>query len=110
MAVSELSAGRSAVVEYLGHSLRAATDIAFQTSRSKAPNSLAPIGAAHGLVFGGGIPPGVDDQHVVGGSQIQAEATGLQADEEEVAHVALKAHHSLAALGRRRAAVQILVD
>ena len=53
--------------------------------------------------------PGVDDQHVVGGGQVQAETAGLQADEEQVALAALEGHHVLAALGRGRAAVQVLV-
>ena len=49
----------------------------------------------HGLVFDGRVPPRVDDDHVVGRGQVQAEAAGLQADQEQVA---------LAAPGRRRRA------
>jgi hypothetical protein len=54
---------------------------------------------AHGLVLGGGVPPGVDDEHDVGGRQVQTEAAGLQADEEEVALAALKSEK---VLGRTR--------
>ena len=54
----------------------------------------------HGLVFGGRVPPRVGDDHVVGGGQVQAEAAGLQADQEQVALAGLEGGDAARALGR----------
>ena len=67
---------------------RARGDEAVHRHRPRLPDV---VGAARGLVFGGRVPPGVDDQHVVGHLQVQAESAGLQADEVEVALAAVSA-------------------
>ena len=41
------------------------------------------VGAVDGLRLDGGVPPGVEQVDVVGGGQVQAEAAGLEADQEE---------------------------
>ena len=41
------------------------------------------VGAVDGLVFDGGIPPRIEEDDVAGGGEIQAEAAGLQRDEED---------------------------
>src|SRR5207253_1156652 len=41
------------------------------------------VGAVDRLVLGGGIPPGVEQEAVVGLGEVEAEATGLEADEED---------------------------
>ena len=41
--------------------------------------------AAHRLVLGGRVPPRVGDDHVVGRREVETEAAGLQADQEQVA-------------------------
>jgi len=67
------------------------------------------VRATHGLVFGGRVPPRVGDDHVVGGRQVQTEAAGLEADEEEIGIAALERRHPLAASRRGRGPVQNLV-
>ena len=66
------------------------------------------MGAAAGLVFGGGVPPRVHNDHVVGRRQVQAKATGFEADQKHLALALLKGRHALAALGRGGGAVQVL--
>ena len=41
------------------------------------------MGAVGGLGFGGGIPPGIEVDDGVGGGEIQADAAGFEADEED---------------------------
>ncbi len=41
------------------------------------------VRAVDGLGLDGGVPPGVEQEDVLGGRQVQAEAAGLQADQEE---------------------------
>ena len=41
------------------------------------------VGAVDGLVFDGGVPPGIEEDDVAGGSQVQAEAAGFEGDEED---------------------------
>ena len=41
------------------------------------------MGAVDGLGLDGGVPPGVEQVDVVGGRQVEAEAAGLEADEED---------------------------
>jgi len=67
------------------------------------------VGAVAGLVFHRGVPPGVHVDHIVGGGEVQAEAAGAQADQEEFALARLKGGDGGAALGLGGAAVQILV-
>src|SRR5687768_2803890 len=43
------------------------------------PNSM---GSIHGLGFCGWVPPGIEHEAVVGLSEVEAEATRLQADQE----------------------------
>ena len=43
------------------------------------------VGAVDGLRFHGRIPPGIEHEDIVGGGQVQAQATGLEADQEEAA-------------------------
>ncbi len=42
------------------------------------------VGAVGGLVFDSRIPPRIHVQHVIGRCQVQAEASGFQADQEDV--------------------------
>ena len=37
-----------------------------------------------GLRFDGRVPPGIEQKHVLGGGQVQAQAAGLQADQEQL--------------------------
>ena len=66
------------------------------------------MGAIDGLSFGGRIPPGVENEDVVGSGQIEAHAAGLQADQKKL-HV----WHGLKTLNRggavARPAVEIFV-
>ncbi len=41
------------------------------------------VGAVGGLVFDGGVPPGVVVDDGVGGGEVEADAAGLEADEED---------------------------
>ena len=41
-----------------------------------------PVGAVHGLVLGGGVPPRVQEEAVVGLREVDAEAAGLKAHQE----------------------------
>jgi hypothetical protein len=41
------------------------------------------VGAVGGLVFDGGVPPRVVVDHRVGGGEVEADAAGLEADEED---------------------------
>ena len=41
-----------------------------------------PVGAVGSLVFGGGIPPGVEVDHGVGGGKVEAGAAGFKGDEK----------------------------
>ncbi len=62
------------------------------------------------LILGRRIPPRIGDHHVIGGGQVEAEAAGLQADQEQVAFSGLERGDTARALGRRRRAIEILVD
>ena len=42
-----------------------------------------PVRAVDGLGFDGGVPPGVEQVDIFGGGQVQAEAAGLEADQED---------------------------
>ncbi len=42
------------------------------------------MGPVNGLLFDGGIPPRVQKHHVIGFDEVEAEAAGLQRDEERV--------------------------
>ena len=67
------------------------------------------VRAVGGLIFHGGVPPGVEVDDVVGGREGEARSTSLEADEEYVAFAALKGLDGLVALLTRRAAVEVLV-
>ena len=67
------------------------------------------VRAAQRLVFGGRVPPRVDDQQLVGRGEIEAEAARLQADQEQAVLALLEGVDAPRSLGRRRAAVQVLV-
>ncbi len=41
------------------------------------------VGAVGGLAFNGRVPPGIVMNHGVGGGQVEADASGLEADQEE---------------------------
>ena len=61
------------------------------------------------LRLDGRVPPGVEQEDVVGGGQVEAEAAGLEADEEDAAvRVRLEALHARRAVARL--AVEVLVD
>src|SRR6185369_1602298 len=66
-----------------------------------------PVCAVDGLRFDRGVPPGIEDEHIVGGGQVQSDTARFEADQEHwERRVVLKAGHaSLAILGF---AVQIL--
>ena len=51
------------------------------------------VGAVGGLVFDGRVPPRVHVDHVVGGGQVEAQAAGLEADQEEIALAGLEGVH-----------------
>src|SRR5450755_2936826 len=57
------------------------------------------VGAVDGLGFDGGIPPGVEQKDVLGGGQVEAQSSSLQADEEQGAsRVVLEALDALLAI------------
>ena len=67
------------------------------------------MGAVHRLGFHRRVPPRVQQENVFGGGEVQAQAAGLQADQEEPAlRVVLEALHVL--LPVSGGAVQVLVD
>jgi hypothetical protein len=43
------------------------------------------VGAVDGLSLNGGVPPGIEEEDISGGGQIEAKAAGTEADEEELA-------------------------
>ena len=47
--------------------------------RTKLPDAVC---ATHCLILGGGVPPRVGDDHVVGCGQIEAESACFEADQE----------------------------
>ena len=36
------------------------------------------VGAVNGLAFDGGVPPGIEEDHIVGGGEVEAEAAGFE--------------------------------
>src|SRR5258708_7731096 len=67
------------------------------------------VGTIDRLRFDGRIPPRVEDEHIVGGGQVQPQSTGLQTDEKQRAlGIRLKALYL--GLPLDGAAVEILVD
>ena len=59
------------------------------------------VGAVDGLGFDGGIPPGFDEDNVVGGGEVQAVAAGLEADEEDAPRgIGLERGHLSGAVAR----------
>ncbi len=64
------------------------------------------VGAVGGLVFGGGVPPGVEMDDVVGPGQVEAGAARFEGDEEEVALAGLEGVHAALALFGGGGAVQ----
>jgi hypothetical protein len=65
--------------------------------------------AVGGLLFDGGVPPGVEEDDVVGGGEVEAEAAGLEGDEEEVALAALEGVDEAFAFGGGGGAVEVEV-
>jgi len=67
------------------------------------------VSAIDGLCLDGGIPPGIEDEDVIGGGEVQPESARLEADEEDAAiRVGLKAvdvFFSFSGL-----AIEVLVD
>ena len=53
------------------------------------PGLADAVGAVDGLLLDGGVPPGVEEEDVVGGGEVEAEAAGFEADEEELAVVVI---------------------
>ncbi len=41
------------------------------------------VGAVDGLGFDGGIPPGVEEEDVVGGGEIESDPAGFEADKKD---------------------------
>src|SRR5699024_6117644 len=58
---------------------RALGDVAVDHDRLRLPD---PVGAVDGLILGGGVPPRVHEEDVVRLGEVEAEAAGLEADEE----------------------------
>ena len=57
------------------------------------------VRAVDRLGFDGGVPPRVQEEHVIGGREIQTEATGFQADQEQRAvRIVLEAFDTRAAI------------
>ena len=51
-----------------------------------------PVGAVDGLGFDGGVPPGIEENHVAGGGEVEAGTTRFEGDEENsLAFMGLKA-------------------
>jgi len=42
------------------------------------------MGAVSGLGLGGGVPPGIEMNHGVGGGQVESGAAGLQRDQHDL--------------------------
>ena len=67
------------------------------------------VGAVDGLGFDGRVPPGVEQEDVVGGRQVEAQAARFEADQEDAAlRVGLEAVDPLLAVARL--AVEVFVD
>ena len=49
------------------------------------PGLADAVGAVDRLGFDGGVPPGIEEENVLRGRQIQAEAAGFEADEKQLA-------------------------
>ena len=67
------------------------------------------MGAIGGLLFDRRVPPRIEMDDVVGSGQVDADATGLEAEQEHLALAALKCGHRFIACFLRRAAIEILV-
>ena len=59
-----------------------------------------PVRAVRGLVLGGRVPPWVVVNHRVSFRQVQAHATGLEADQKDLTLAALKVLHRAAPIPR----------
>src|SRR6266498_2246088 len=64
------------------------------------PGLADAVGAVDRLVLGGGVPPGVEQEAVVGLGEVEAEAAGLEADQEHRVGAALEAVEHAIALAR----------
>jgi hypothetical protein len=95
MSSGQRALGQRALVVVQGHDALLDRAAGHQPVDGDRPLLADAVRAAHGLVFGGRVPPGVDDDHVVGRGQVQAEAAGLQADQEQIALAALEGRHAL---------------
>ena len=73
------------------------------------PGLAHAVGAVTGLVFHRRIPPGIHVDDVVGGGEVEARATGLEADEEELALSGLEGLDRGRPLAGRGGTVEILV-
>ncbi len=58
------------------------------------------MGAVAGLRLGGGVPPRIVVDHGVGGGEVEADATGLQREQEQRHLAVLEALHRLGAVAR----------
>jgi hypothetical protein len=67
-----------------------------------------PMRTVGGLVFDSRIPPRIEVDDVIGGSEIETGAPGLEADQEEVALPALKGLDPLRAQFLRNRSVEIV--
>ena len=65
------------------------------------------VGAIGGLVLDGGVPPGVEEDDLGGGGEVEAGTAGLQGDEEDVGLAGLETVDLGAALGGGGAAVEV---
>ena len=85
---------------------RAASDQPVNRHGALLTNSVSAVG---GLVFDGGVRPGMHVDHIVGGCQVQTGAASFQADQKDVAVTRLERVDSFLSLLHRSAAVEVLV-
>ena len=69
------------------------------------------VGSVDGLLLHGGIPPGIDEENVVGGGEIEAGIARHEADEKDVAIVVflLKTADHFLPLGNGRIAIEVVI-
>ena len=65
------------------------------------------VGAVGGLLFDGRVPPRVEMDDVVGSGEVEAYASRLEGDKEDLRLAMLEALDQLFAFGERRGAVEV---
>ena len=67
------------------------------------------VGAIGGLIFHGGVPPGIHVDDIIGGGEVESGSACFEADEEDVAFSSLEGIDALFAVLHGGAAVEVLV-